>query len=65
MDGVVATILKYRRWTGTFPGRKTGNRKLGTRKFPAGKWHFPRKFPGFVKIGQNQSVPRSQEFVYT
>ena len=40
--------------SGTFPGRKTGNRKLGTRKFPAGKWHFPRKFPGFVKIGKNQ-----------
>ena len=35
------------------------NRKLGTRKFPEGKRHFPRKFPGFVKIGQNQSVPRS------
>ena len=35
------------------------NRKLWTRKFPLGKGHFPRKFPGFYqnwpKISQNWS----------
>ena len=42
-------VSLYQRQSGTFPGRKIGNRKLGTRKFPAGKGYFLRKFPGFVK----------------
>lgn len=35
---------------GTYIRTRQENRKLGTRKFPVGKGHFPGKFPGFVKL---------------